>query len=85
VARADRAGYWRRTRLTAVAALSVAVLALVVVDRIAGPLNARTLEGFPLGYGVAALALPLLLAALIFRFAEQQDDIDRQHGTAEDD
>jgi putative solute:sodium symporter small subunit len=41
--------------------------------------------GFPLGFYMAAQGSLIAFVAMLFIFAKQQDQIDRDHGFAEDD
>ena len=41
--------------------------------------------GFPLGFYMAAQGSLIAFVAMLFIFAKQQDQIDREHGFAEDD
>jgi len=40
---------------------------------------------FPLGFYMAAQGSLIVFVTMLFVFAKQQDNIDRQHGVAEDD
>jgi putative solute:sodium symporter small subunit len=41
--------------------------------------------GFPLGFYMAAQGSLIVFVVMLFLFARQQDNIDREHGVAEDD
>ena len=41
--------------------------------------------GFPLGFYMAAQGSLIVFVVMLFKFARQQDEIDREHGYAEDD
>jgi putative solute:sodium symporter small subunit len=51
------------------------------------PLNHVTIPilGFPLGFYMAAQGSLIAFVVMLFLFAKQQDQIDRDHGVAEDD
>jgi len=40
---------------------------------------------FPLGFYMAAQGSLIVFVVMLFTFAKQQDNIDREHGVAEDD
>ena len=42
-------------------------------------------RSFPLGFYMAAQGSLIVFVVMLFVFARQQDNIDRQHGVAEDD
>jgi putative solute:sodium symporter small subunit len=84
MADADQEGWWRRTKALAVAALGGAVIVaflLFVVSELLGPVE---VFGFSIGYLLAAEAVPLILVAIVFWFADRQDETDRRHGMTED-
>jgi putative solute:sodium symporter small subunit len=48
-------------------------------------LNKIVILGFPLGFYMAAQGSLIAFVVMLFMFAKQQDNIDREFGVAEDD
>ena len=84
MAASNEQAWWRRTRELAIATLAFAVALGLLILILSEPLDRGTVFGLPFGYFLAAEALPLVLAALIFWSARRQADIDQRHGLTED-
>ena len=58
-----------------------------VIHMFVKPLNTIVIPvlGFPLGFYMAAQGSLIVFVVMLFMFARQQDQIDRDHGVAEDD
>lgn len=67
----------RTARLTFVGCLATAALSLTV-PLVAGPLNVVQIDGFPLGYYLAAQGALIGLVILAFAWAGRQDAIDAE-------
>lgn len=75
-----------RTRRLTIAALVLWVVLSVVINMLVMVLDTITVPmlGFPLGFYVSAQGSLIALVALLFWHARHQDQIDREHGVAED-
>jgi len=56
-----------------------------IIHLFVNQLNEIVIIGFPLGFYMAAQGSLIAFVVLLFVFAKQQDQIDREHGYAEDD
>ena len=58
-----------------------------IIHMFVKPLNNSIIPilGFPLGFYMAAQGSLIVFVVMLFMFARQQDQIDREHGYAEDD
>ena len=77
--------YWRKNLVITAALLAVWFVATFVVAWYARELNQVTFIGFPLGFYMAAQGSLIVFVVMLFMFARQQDNIDREFGVAEDD
>lgn len=62
---------WARSQQTVLTVLCAVLLATVLVPLAAGPLNALTALGFPLGFLLVAQAGPILLVVLLFWYVRR--------------
>jgi putative solute:sodium symporter small subunit len=73
---------WRETSILSAATLGasaiVVLLFLTIADTGAG------VEGYPVGFVLAATGLPVVLVLIVFWFIRRQEIIDRRHGLFED-
>lgn len=65
---------WARSQQMVVVVLGAVALAAVVVPLFAGPLNALSALGFPLGFLLVAQAGPIALVALLFWYVRRQNN-----------
>ena len=79
--------HWSRTRNLMLAHLFVWFIFGYVVHMFVKPLNQIVIPflNFPLGFYMAAQGSLIVFVVMLFVFARQQDNIDREHGVAEDD
>jgi putative solute:sodium symporter small subunit len=79
--------HWSRTTRLMVLHLAVWVFFGYIVHMFVGVLNAYTIPylQFPLGFYMAAQGSLIAFVLMLFIFAKQQDNIDREHGVAEED
>ena len=79
--------HWRKTTNLMLAHLGVWVFFGYIIHMFVVPLNKIVIPilGFPLGFYMAAQGSLIVFVVMLFVFAKQQDNIDRQHGVAEDD
>jgi putative solute:sodium symporter small subunit len=79
--------HWRRTTRLMLAHLAVWFFFGYVIHMFVHTLNQFTVPilKFPLGFYMAAQGSLIVFVVMLFIFAKQQDNIDRQHGVAEDD
>ena len=82
----DRA-HWKRTTNLMLIHLGIWVFFGYVIHMFVVPLNKIVIPvlGFPLGFYMAAQGSLIVFVVMLFFFAKQQDNIDREHGVAEDD
>ena len=82
----DRA-HWKRTTNLMLIHLGIWVFFGYVIHMFVVPLNKIVIPvlGFPLGFYMAAQGSLIVFVVMLFVFAKQQDNIDREHGVAEDD
>ncbi|MFY9684379.1 MAG: DUF4212 domain-containing protein [Pseudolabrys sp.] len=79
--------HWDRTQTLMFKYLGVWLFFGYIVHFFVVPLNKIHIPilGFPLGFYMAAQGSLIAFVAMLFIFAKQQDQIDREHGFAEDD
>lgn len=79
--------HWDRTQTLMFKYLGVWLFFGYIVHFFVVPLNKIHIPilGFPLGFYMAAQGSLIAFVAMLFIFAKQQDQIDRDHGFAEDD
>ena len=83
---ANQQAHWRRTSNLMFIHLGVWVFFGYIVHMFVKQLNAFTIPilGFPLGFYMAAQGSLIVFVVMLFMFARQQNQIDRDHGYAED-
>jgi putative solute:sodium symporter small subunit len=79
--------HWTRTRGLMFAHLAIWFFFGYIIHMFVNVLNQFTVPilKFPLGFYMAAQGSLIVFVVMLFVFAKQQDNIDRQHGVAEDD
>jgi len=79
--------HWKRTTNLMLIHLGIWVFFGYVIHMFVVPLNKIVIPvlGFPLGFYMAAQGSLIVFVVMLFVFAKQQDNIDREHGVAEDD
>ena len=79
--------HWTRTRSLMFAHLAIWFFFGYIIHMFVNVLNQFTVPilKFPLGFYMAAQGSLIVFVVMLFIFAKQQDNIDRQHGVAEDD
>jgi putative solute:sodium symporter small subunit len=79
--------HWARTRSLMFAHLAIWFFFSFIIHMFVNVLNQYTIPvlQFPLGFYMAAQGSLIVFVVMLFIFARQQDNIDRQHGVAEDD
>jgi len=79
--------HWTRTRSLMFAHLAIWFFFGYIIHMFVNVLNQYTVPilKFPLGFYMAAQGSLIVFVVMLFIFAKQQDNIDRQHGVAEDD
>jgi len=84
---ANQERHWARTTRLMFTHLGIWFFFGYVVHMFVIPLNKITIPvlGFPLGFYMAAQGSLIVFVVMLFVFAKQQDNIDREHGYAEDD
>lgn len=87
MAKNNTEAHWDRTRTLMFKYLGVWLFFGYIVHFFVVPLNKIHIPilGFPLGFYMAAQGSLIAFVAMLFIFAKQQDQIDREHGFAEDD
>jgi putative solute:sodium symporter small subunit len=78
-------GHWGKTSKLMWIALAIWALFAFVIHFFVNSLNAITIIGFPIGFWFAAQGSLIVFVVLLFWFARKQDQIDREHGVAEED
>jgi putative solute:sodium symporter small subunit len=66
-------------------ALAIWAFFSFVIHFFVNSLNSIVILGFPLGFYMAAQGSLIAFVVLLFWFARKQDQIDRDHGVAEED
>jgi putative solute:sodium symporter small subunit len=84
---ANQEAHWRKTSNLMFTHLGLWVFFGYVIHAFVVPLNYIKIPilGFPLGFYMAAQGSLIAFVVMLFVFAKQQDNIDREHGYAEDD
>jgi putative solute:sodium symporter small subunit len=84
---ANDEAHWRKTTNLMLTHLGIWVLFGYVVHMFVKPLNNIIIPilNFPLGFYMAAQGSLIVFVVMLFVFARQQDNIDREFGVAEDD
>ena len=77
--------YWGKTSRLMWTILALWFFFSFVIHFFAPTLNGIRILGFPLGFYMAAQGSLIVFVVMLFMFARQQDEIDREHGYAEDD
>jgi putative solute:sodium symporter small subunit len=82
----DQAHWSKTTRLMFIH-LGVWIFFGYIIHMFVNQLNAITIPvlQFPLGFYMAAQGCLIVFVVMLFMFAKQQDNIDREFGVAEDD
>jgi putative solute:sodium symporter small subunit len=76
--------HWRRTTNLMLINLGLWLFFGYVIHMFVNVLNKVTILGFPLGFYMAAQGSLIAFVVILFVFARKQDQIDRDHGVAED-
>ena len=76
--------YWRRTSNLMWTMFALWVFFSFVIHFFVNQLNSIHFFGFPLGFYMAAQGSLIAFVVMLFTFARQQDQIDREFGVAED-
>lgn len=76
--------YWKDTSSLMWTMLGLWVFFGYIVHMFVNVLNKVVIFGFPLGFYMAAQGSLIAFVVMLFWFAKRQDQIDRQHGVAED-
>jgi putative solute:sodium symporter small subunit len=84
VAETDRTAYWNKTRSLMLVVLALWFIFSFVVHMFVVPLNSIVILGFPLGFYMAAQGSLIAFVIMLFWFARSQNQIDEEHGVAED-
>jgi putative solute:sodium symporter small subunit len=84
---ANDQAHWKKTTRLMLTHLAVWVFFGYIVHMFVNVLNKFTVPvlGFPLGFYMAAQGSLIVFVVMLFMFARQQDNIDREFGVAEDD
>jgi putative solute:sodium symporter small subunit len=85
--KANTESHWKKTTNLMLTYLGVWVFFGYIIHMFVIPLNYIKIPilGFPLGFYMAAQGSLIAFVVMLFLFAKQQDQIDREHGVAEDD
>jgi putative solute:sodium symporter small subunit len=83
---ANQQAHWEKTSRLMWTHLGIWFFFGYVVHMFVVPLNKIVIPilGFPLGFYMAAQGSLIAFVVMLFVFAKQQDQIDREHGYAED-
>ena len=84
MAETDRTAYWNKTRSLMLVVLALWFIFSFVVHMFVVPLNSIVILGFPLGFYMAAQGSLIAFVIMLFWFARRQNQIDEEHGVAED-
>ncbi len=84
---ANDQAHWKKTTRLMFIHLGVWFFFGYVIHMFVNVLNKVTIPvlGFPLGFYMAAQGSLIVFVVMLFMFAKQQDNIDREFGVAEDD
>ncbi len=80
----DRERHWGQTRNLMYIALGIWFFFSFFIHFFVVPLNSIVILGFPLGFYMAAQGSLVAFVVLLFWFARRQNQIDRDHGLAEE-
>ena len=85
--KANEEAHWDKTTKLMLTHLGIWFFFGYVIHMFVKQLNEITIPvlNFPLGFYMAAQGSLIVFVTMLFVFAKQQDNIDRQHGVAEDD
>jgi putative solute:sodium symporter small subunit len=84
---ANTEAHWEKTRNLMLKYLAAWLFFGYIIHFFVVPLNYIIIPilNFPLGFYMAAQGSLIAFVVMLFLFAKQQDQIDREHGFAEDD
>jgi putative solute:sodium symporter small subunit len=84
---ANQEDHWNKTTKLMLTHLGIWLFFGYIIHMFVVPLNKITIPilGFPLGFYMAAQGSLIVFVVMLFVFAKQQDNIDREHGYAEED
>ena len=79
--------HWRKTTRLMLTHLGIWFFFSFIIHMFVTPLNKIVIPilGFPLGFYMAAQGSLIVFVVMLFIFAKQQDNIDREFGFAEED
>lgn len=77
-------GHWKATTRLMWIYLGIWLFFGYIVHFFVNQLNQIVIIGFPLGFYMAAQGSLIAFVVMLFLFAKQQDNIDREYGFAED-
>jgi putative solute:sodium symporter small subunit len=80
----DRVSYWNATKRLMFIMLALWFFFGFVIHMFVSSLNSITILGFPLGFYMAAQGSLIAFVVMLFWFARRQNEIDEEHGVAED-
>lgn len=83
----NEVAHWNKTTKLMFQHLGVWLFFGYIIHMFVEPLNKIIIPilGFPLGFYMAAQGSLIVFVVMLFMFAKQQDQIDRDHGYAEED
>jgi putative solute:sodium symporter small subunit len=84
MAQSNDEAHWQKTTRLMFIYLGIWVFFGYAVHMFVHVLNKITIIGFPLGFYMAAQGSLIAFVVMLFTFAKQQDNIDREFGVAED-
>ena len=84
---ANDQAHWKKTTRLMLTHLAIWFFFSFIIHMFVNALNKVTIPvlGFPLGFYMAAQGSLIVFVVMLFVFAKQQDDIDREFGFAEED
>ncbi len=84
---ANQEAHWRETTRLMLTHLGIWFFFGYIIHMFVVPLNKIVIPilGFPLGFYMAAQGSLIVFVVMLFVFARQQNQIDREHGYAEED
>jgi putative solute:sodium symporter small subunit len=85
VTSANDQAHWNKTTRLMFTHLGLWLFFGYIVHMFVNTLNKIVILGFPLGFYMAAQGSLIAFVVMLFMFAKQQDNIDREFGVAEDD
>jgi putative solute:sodium symporter small subunit len=77
--------HWKKTTNLMLIHLGLWVFFGYIIHMFVNVLNKITILGFPLGFYMAAQGALIAFVVMLFVFAQQQDNIDREFGYHEED